>query len=61
MRRIILSTFAALATMSAIAQVQLTPLFSDNMVFQQNCQAPVWGKAVPGAEVKVIPSWNNKV
>lgn len=31
------------------------------MVFQQNCQAPVWGKAVPGAEVKVIPSWNNKV
>ena len=61
MRRIILSAIAALATMSAIAQVQLTPLFSDNMVFQQNCQAPVWGKAVPGAEVKVIPSWNNKV
>lgn len=60
MRRFILSAVTALATMSAVAQVQLTPLFSDNMVFQQNCQAPVWGKAAPGAEVKVTPSWNNK-
>ena len=60
MIRFILSAVAALATMSAVAQVQLTPLFSDNMVFQQNCQAPVWGKAAPGAEVKVTPSWNNK-
>ena len=60
MRRFILFIVAVLATMSAVAQVQLTPLFSDNMVFQQNCQAPVWGKAAPGAEVKVTPSWNNK-
>ena len=42
------------------AKVQLTPLFTDNMVLQQNCAAPVWGKAAPGATVTVIPSWNKK-
>ena len=42
------------------ARVELTPLFTDNMVFQQNCQAPVWGKAAPGAAVSVTPSWNGK-
>ena len=30
------------------------------MVFQQNCQAPVWGKAEPGVVVSVTPSWDNK-
>lgn len=60
MKRILLTAIAALAALSAGAKVQLTPLFTDNMVFQQNCQAPVWGKATPGTEVKVTPSWNNK-
>ena len=60
MKRLILISFTALAAMNVAAKVQLTPLFTDNMVFQQNCQAPVWGKAKPGAEVAVTPSWNNK-
>ena len=42
------------------AKVELTPLFTDNMVFQQNCHAPVWGKAAPGAAISVTPSWNGK-
>ena len=60
MKKFILTALAALAALSAIAKVELTPLFTDNMVFQQNTQAPVWGKAAPGATVKVTPSWNNK-
>ena len=60
MKRFILIAFAALLAINVAAKVQLTPLFTDNMVFQQNCQAPVWGKAEPGAEVVVTPSWNNK-
>ena len=60
MKKFILTALAALAAFGAGAKVELTPLFTDNMVFQQNTQAPVWGKADPGATVKVTPSWNNK-
>ena len=60
MKRILLIVFASLAAIDSSAKVQLTPLFTDNMVFQQNCTAPVWGKADPGARIKVTPSWNNK-
>ena len=60
MKRILSAAFAVLVSVSLNAQVELTPLFTDNMVFQQNCQAPVWGKATPGAKVSVTPSWNGK-
>ncbi len=60
MKRLLSLTLAVLASVSLHAKVQLTPLFTDNMVFQQNCQAPVWGKAAPGATVSVTPSWNGK-
>ena len=60
MKKTILLAAALLASVSALAKVELTPLFTDNMIFQQNTQAPVWGKAAPGAAVKVTPSWNNK-
>ncbi|MBQ6284002.1 MAG: exo-alpha-sialidase [Bacteroidales bacterium] len=60
-RRLSLITLISiLAVMSTAAKVRLTPLFTDNMVFQQDCKAPVWGEAEPGATVKVTPSWNNK-
>ena len=60
MKRIIFFAAALLACLTASAKVELTPLFTDNMIFQQNVLAPVWGKAAPGATVKVTPSWNNK-
>ena len=60
MKRCILTALTALATLSAGAKVQLTPLFTDNMVLQQEAQVPVWGKAAPGAVVSVTPSWNGK-
>lgn len=60
MKRVLLSALAILVCAALNAKVQLTPLFTDNMVFQQNCQAPVWGKAAPGATVSVTPSWNGK-
>ena len=56
MKRILLSVVAVLVSVAVDARVELTPLFTDNMVFQQNCQAPVWGKAAPGATVSVTPS-----
>ena len=60
MKRIILIVLAALAAIDTGAKVQLTPLFTDNMIFQQNCLAPVWGEALPGTQVTVTPSWNKK-
>ncbi len=35
----------------------LSPLFSDNMVLQQQAEAPIWGTAKPGKTVTVTASW----
>lgn len=61
MRKIVLTAFVILVSLGARAKVELSPLFTDNMVFQQNCQAPVWGKAEPGATVKVCPGWTKRI
>ncbi|MEY8706540.1 sialate O-acetylesterase [Bacteroides faecichinchillae] len=42
------------------AQVKLLPIFSDNMVLQQQTQAPVWGETKPNKTVEVTTSWNKK-
>ena len=47
-----------MAGYSIEAQVSLSPLFSDNMVLQQNSEVPVWGTAKAGATVKVLTSWD---
>ena len=60
MKRILFSLAVLFAGLSAEAKVELSPLFTDNMVFQQNVQAPVWGKATPGAKVTVTPSWSGQ-
>ena len=61
LRSILLSSFLAVATINnANAEIKMNPLFTDNMVMQQQSDAPVWGKAEPGAKVKVTTSWNKK-
>ena len=61
MKRILLFLLIALASQAVMrAQVQLTPLFTDHMVLQQQCNVPVWGKATPGTTVSVKPSWSDK-
>lgn len=37
--------------------LELSPVFSDNMVLQQQSTVPIWGKAAPKANVDVTPSW----
>ncbi len=54
---IILLTFWPVCTITA--QVTLPSIFSDNMVFQQNFNAPVWGWGQPGEVVVAIGSWND--
>lgn len=42
------------------AKIVLPPMFSDNMVLQQQTDAPIWGQAKSGATVKITTSWNGK-
>ena len=44
---------AFLLCAAAQADVKLPMVFSDNMIFQRGVQAPVWGEAAPGENVKV--------
>lgn len=44
----------------AEAKVVLPSVFSDNMVFQQKTNAPIWGKADAGKAITIKASWNGK-
>ncbi|QDH79009.1 sialate O-acetylesterase [Echinicola soli] len=44
----------------SIAEVTLPSIFTDNMVLQQQMDAPIWGWADPGATVEITTSWDEK-
>ena len=55
--------FFMLLLMSCIitkAQVRLQPLFTDNMVLQQQSHVPIWGEDKAGKEITIITSWDNR-
>ena len=60
MKRLLLMAFAVLTTAAVAAQVRLQPLFTDNMVLQQQTSAPIWGEAKPGYLVSATTSWNQR-
>lgn len=45
---------------TASAKIVLPPFFSDNMVLQQQAEAPLWGEAKPMKSVKITTSWDGK-
>lgn len=45
---------------TALAQLKLPAILSDNMVLQQETQAPVWGWANPGSTITVKANWDEK-
>ena len=54
------SLFWSLCVTSLSAQVNLPPIFSDNMVLQQQTQAPIWGESKPDKEIVITTSWDQK-
>ncbi len=46
---------------NSFAQLKLPAIFGDNMVLQRNTLIKIWGNAVPGDTVFVIPEWGNMV
>ena len=57
MKKTILFALLLITPWPAFAEVKLPALFSDNMVLQQDFNAPVWGWADPGEKVSVKGSW----
>lgn len=51
---------AILASAVGEAKVTLPSIMSDNMVLQRNTRVNIWGKAAPGAEITVVPSWDSR-
>ncbi|MFV8343938.1 sialate O-acetylesterase [Flavobacterium sp. XS2P39] len=45
---------------TALANVTLPNVLSDNMVLQRNSQVAIWGWANPQEEVVITPSWNHQ-
>ncbi len=45
---------------TALAQLKLPEILSDNMVLQQETQAPLWGWANPGSTITVKTNWDEK-
>ena len=46
-------------SMQMSAKVTLHPIFTDNMVLQQQSQVNIWGTASPDKTVSITTSWNN--
>ena len=51
---------ALLGVSSLEAKVTLPSIISDNMVLQARTKVCIWGKANPGENISVIPSWNKQ-
>ena len=56
----ILPILICIISIPAFSKIVLPEIFSDNMVLQQQTEAPVWGKASPNKNVKIITSWNKQ-
>ena len=53
--------FVFLLSFSSIAQIELSNLFSDNMVLQQESHVNLWGKAKKNQELIIYTSWSGKI
>ncbi|NDW08587.1 sialate O-acetylesterase [Dysgonomonas sp. 520] len=60
MKKIVLLLSLVFCSVSLSAKIVLPKIFTDNMVLQQQTDAPIWGKATPEAAVKIITSWDNQ-
>ncbi|GAB3653810.1 sialate O-acetylesterase [Echinicola sediminis] len=60
MKNLVAFLTLCLMIQTASAEVKLPAIFSDNMILQQQMEAPIWGWADAGAEVSIVTSWDGK-
>ena len=53
----LLSTILCLRS---FAEVNLSSLFTDNMILQQQSEVPIWGWAKAGSNISLTSGWDNK-
>ncbi|MFZ1290445.1 MAG: sialate O-acetylesterase [Melioribacteraceae bacterium] len=51
----------AILSSSAYAQIEMSSIFGNNMVFQQKSSVPIWGNGIPNSEILVSASWGENV
>jgi len=59
-RKSILPILIVFLSVPAFSKIVLPEIFSDHMVLQQQTEAPIWGKATPKKNVRIITSWDNQ-
>ena len=59
MKKQLCMLFVSLLALAAQAKVTLPHILGDHMILQQNSEARLWGKATPGATVKITVSWSS--
>ncbi len=59
MNKIIVFIFIFSFSISSLAQISLPRLFTDGMILQQQAKVAIWGKAIPGQKVEILPSWSD--
>ncbi|MCF8373819.1 MAG: chitobiase/beta-hexosaminidase C-terminal domain-containing protein [Bacteroidales bacterium] len=55
---ILIGILSCVSFAMAHSQITLPSIFADNMVLQQNFEAPIWGWAKPGTEISVSGNWS---
>ncbi len=60
MRNSIITFFLILGSFQINAKIKLPALFSDNMMLQQQSNAPIWGWADKEQNIKIKTSWDAK-
>ncbi len=60
MRKIFAAILFLCFALSTSAKIELPAIFTDNMVLQQQTDAPIWGKATPKKTIEIITSWDKK-
>ena len=60
MRQIVTAIVCFLASLQIQAQIKLPALFTDNMMLQQQMQAPIWGWGSKNEMLEISTSWDSK-
>ncbi|MBD8489807.1 sialate O-acetylesterase [Echinicola sp. CAU 1574] len=60
MKKLVAFLTLCIISQLAFAEVKLPAIFSDNMILQQQMDAPIWGWTDAGETVSITTSWNNK-
>lgn len=58
MKKIAALLLIMMACLPISAQVKLAPIYTDNMVIQQNADVPIWGWATASQTITIVASWS---